>query len=193
MWSKFKKFLRKAWRYVKAFVRAVLRAVAAIVTFVIKFIAFGFLGWPPKKMKVHIAVLQDQGVPLIPKADLEKELRPSIELLKRAYKDYCNVTVSPYSSGNDREIDNWAQIILKEQPPPKALDGGPCSIGVQIDEQLTDDAGEWFRDHLAGSVRGFPVSLAHPITVFINRSISGFFGCTIPIVTDYIVVSLEGL
>jgi hypothetical protein len=192
MWSRIKRALKKVWRGFKAAVRALVRGVIAFVMFIVKFIGFGFLSWPPKKMKVHIAVLQDQGVPLIPRQDLQNELTPSIDLLKRVYKDYCNVTVSPYSSGNDREIDNWAQII-NEQPPPKALDGGPCTTWNQIDEQLTEDSGEWFRQHTAGRVHDIRISLANPITVFINRSIDGFFGCTIPVATHYIVVSLEGL
>jgi hypothetical protein len=193
MWSKFKKFLKKAWRVVKAVVRFVVRAIIFTLTIVFKGwdFFFGFLAWPPKKMKVHIAVLQDHGEPLIKYEDLNN-LLPSIELLKKVYKDNCNITVSPYSSGNDREIDNWAQI-LNDPPPAAALDSGPCTFLGPLDEQETGDAGEYFRKHTAGWVSGIPISLSFPITVFIVKSISGYFGCTIPFLSDYVLVSVDAL
>ncbi len=193
MWSWIKKAVKKVWRVVKAIVRFVVRAVIFALTFPFKIwdFIFGFLAWPPKKMKVHVAVLQDQGEPLIKYEDLD-DLLPSIELLKKVYKDNCNITVSPYSSGNKREIDNWAQI-LTDQPPVTALDSGGCSIGGSLDDQETGDAGEFFRAHTAGWVSGIPISLSFPITVFIVRSIGGFLGCTIPLLTDYVLVSLDGL
>jgi len=203
MWSKFKKYLKKAWRVVKAAARAGVRVLITIVTFPFKAwdLVFGFLAWPPKKMKVHIAVLQDQGVPLIKHEDLNN-LLPSIELLKRVYKDNCNITVSPYSSGNEREIDNWAQI-LNDPPPAAALESGGCSILGKFNEEEIGDAGEYFRKHIAGWVSGIPISLSFPITVFIVKSISApatppddpdrWLGCTIPFFTDYVVVSVDAL
>lgn len=193
MWSKFKKALKKAWRVVKAVVRAVVRVVIFFVTLLFKVwdFVFGFLAWPPKKMKVHIAVLQDQGVPLIKYEDLNN-LLPSIELLKKVYKGNCNITVSPYSSGREREIDNWAQI-LNDQPPAAALASGGCSFWGALDEQETGEAGEYFRNHTAGWVGGIPISLSFPITVFIVKSISGYFGCTIPFLSDYVLVSVDAL
>jgi hypothetical protein len=195
MWSKFKKALKKAWRVVKAVVRAVVRVIVTIVTLPFKAwdLFFGFLAWPPKKMKVHIAVLRDHGVPLIRYEDLT-DLLPSIELLKRVYKDNCNITVSPYSSGHEREIDNWAQI-LDDEPPASALDSGGCGVLTTLDEQETGDAGDYFRRHTAGWVGGIPISLSFPITVFIVKSIQGgSFGCTIPVVSDYVLVTVaDGL
>lgn len=201
MWSKIKKAFKKAWAYVKAAVRFVVRIVIFVVTFIVKIFDFltGFLvAWPPKKMKVHIAVLQDQGVPLIKCEDLDKLLRPSIDLLKRVYKDYCNISVSPYSSGNEREIDNWAQI-LNDQPPVEALNNAACSLWTMnpFSQHQTGDAGEYFRTHLAGQVNGFQISLSFPITVFIVKTIGDsnhpWFGCTIPIFTDYVLVTVDAL
>ena len=193
MWSKFKKLLKKVWRVVKAVVRAGVRVGIFGGTFPFKIwdLAFGFLAWPPKKMKVHIAVLQDQAGPLIKFEELNN-LLPSIELLKKVYKDNCNVTVLPYSSGNEREIDNWAQV-LNDPAPAAALDSGECRTWVQLDEQETGDAGEYFRQHTAGWVSGIPISLSFPITVFIVKSISGYFGCTIPFLSDYVLVSVDAL
>jgi hypothetical protein len=192
MWSWIKKAVKKVWRVIKAVVRFVVRVVILLVTLLFKIwdAVFGFLAWPPKKMKVHIAVLSDQGVPLIDKDHLQSSLGPLIELLKKAYKDHCNITVSPYSSGNEREIDNWAQI-LTDQPPLEALETAPCSFLKTLNEQEFGEAGEYYRKNLAGWVSGIPISLSFPVTVFIVRKISGFFGCTIPFQSDYVLVSLD--
>jgi hypothetical protein len=193
MWSKLKKAVKKVWRAAKALVRAAVRAAVIGVTLPFKAwdLVFGFLAWPPKKMRVHIAVLQDQGQPLIAHQDLN-DLLPSIELLKRVLKDNCNITVSPYSSGNEREIDNWAQI-LSDPPPATVLAGSGCAIGQSLDEHETGDAGEYFRRHTAGWVGGIPINLSFPITVFIVKSIGSHFGCTIPFLTDYVLVTVGAL
>jgi hypothetical protein len=193
MWSKFKKALKKAWRIVKAVVRAVVRVVIFLVTLPFKLwdAVFGFLAWPPKKMKVHVAVLRDNGVPLIKPEELNN-LLPSIELLKRVYKDNCNITVSPYSSGHKREIDNWVQI-LDDEPPASALNPGGCTVGSTLGEQETGDAGDYFRRHVAGWVGGIPISLSFPITVFIVKAIPNAFGCTIPFLSDYVLVTVDSL
>jgi hypothetical protein len=193
MWSKLKKTLRKIWRVVKAVARAVVRVAITVLTFPFKLwdVMFGFLAWPPKRMTVHIAVLQDEGGPLIAQPDLN-DLLPSIELLVRIYKDNCNITVSPYSSGNGREIDNWAQI-LTDRAPPAAIESGGCTVWGALNEQETGDAGEYFRRQTAGWVGGVPISLSFPITVFVVKSLSGYLGCTIPFLTDYVLISVEAL
>lgn len=198
MWSKFKKFLKKAWRVVKAVVRFSVRVGIFGLTLPFKAwdLVFGFLAWPPKKMKVHIAVLQGPAGPLIKYEDLNN-LLPSIELLKKSYKDNCNITVSPYSSGNEREIDNWAQI-LKDVAPATALGTGKCSIWTTFNEQEIGEAGDYFRKHTAGWVGGIPISLSFPVTVFIVESIASdpnklALGCTIPFFADYVLVTVAAL
>jgi hypothetical protein len=202
MWSKFKKFVKKVWRIVKAASRFAVRTTIFVLTLPFKAwdAVFGFLAWPPKRMKVHIAVLRGPGGPLVSHADLN-DLLPSIELLKKVYKDNCNITVSPYSSGNEREIDNWAQI-LSDVAPAAALGTGPCSIGTTLNEQETGEAGDYFRKHVAGWVGGIPISLSFPVTVFIVNSIGpvtpdrpsgSSLGCTIPFLADYVLVTVGSL
>lgn len=203
MWSKFKKLLKKVWRVVKAVVRFGVRAGIFGLTLPFKAwdFVFGFLAWPPKKMKVHIAVLQDPAGPLIKYEDLN-DLLPSIELLKKSYKDNCEITVSPYSSGNEREIDNWA-VILNDIAPAAALGTGECSAWNTFDDEELGEAGDYFRKHTAGWVGGIPISLSFPVTVFIVKSIGlpnptarpseGFLGCTIPFFADYVLVIVDAL
>src|SRR5687768_18252750 len=83
LWSRF-------WRAARAVVRAVIRVAVVIITFPIKSwdLVFGWVGWPRKRLKLHIAVLQNQSGPLIKTLD---DLLPSIELLKKTLKDRCNV------------------------------------------------------------------------------------------------------
>ncbi|MEO7404558.1 MAG: hypothetical protein ABIU95_12900 [Burkholderiales bacterium] len=110
---------------------------------------------------------------------------PAIDLLKRTLKDRCNVNVVPYSSGNKREIDNWAQVL--EGTAPAAALKVRCDWGALWDEG--GEAGEYFARHTAGWVGGFiPISLAFPITVFVVEEISGKAGCAVPVLTDYATV-----
>jgi hypothetical protein len=82
---------------------------------------------------------------------------------------------------------------LLERARASALDSGGCTVRVTLDEQETGDAGDYFRRHTAGWVGGIPISLSFPITVFIVKSIPGALGCTIPFLSDYVLVSVDAL
>lgn len=188
-WSSIKKAAKKVWKAAKAVVRAVVRIVVIILTFPTKIwdLVFGWLGWPKKKLKLHIAVLRNGNGALI--TDLN-DLMPSIELLKKAFKDRCNVDVLPYSSGNKQKIDDWAQI-LSDQAPTAALKVR-CDLDALWDE--TGEAGDYFAKNTAGWVTGFiPVSLAFPVTIFIVEEVSGKIGCAVPILTDYATVAASAI
>jgi hypothetical protein len=181
-WSKIK-------RAVKAIVRAVVRAVVIVVTAPIKTfdLVFGWLGWPPKKLRLHIAVLQSPTGPLL--TDLN-DLRPSIDLLQQVLKDRCNVNVLPYSSGNKNEIDNWAQVLTGRAP--NAALHVRCDEGAVWDEG--GEAGEYFAQNTAGWVGSFiPISLAFPVTIFIVEEVAGKVGCAVPVFTDYATVEASAV
>ena len=185
-WSSVKSVVKKAVHIVKAIVRVVVRVVQIVLTSPFKLfdLVFGWLGWPRKKLKIHIAVLQNAGGPLIPYDKLE-ELWPSIELMKKTFKDHGNVEVHPYSSGNKRSIDNWAQIV--EGVAPHAALYPDCDWGALWNE--FGEAGDYYARHVAGSVSGIiPISLAFPVTIFIVEDVQGKVGCTVPLVTDYCTV-----
>ncbi|MEO6365170.1 MAG: hypothetical protein ABIO38_03865 [Luteimonas sp.] len=188
-WSSIKKAVKKIVKAIKAVVRAVVRIVVIVLTAVFKVwdLVFGWLGWPPKKLKLHIAVLRG------PNGDLLKDLNelwPSIELLKTTFKDRCNVDVLPYSSGNERAIDNWAQVV-NDIAPTSALKVR-CDLGALWDEG--GEAGDFFARHTAGWVGGFfPISLAFPVTVFIVEEVSEASGCAVPVLTDYATVAASAL
>ncbi len=190
-WSKVKKLAKKVWRAAKAVVRAVIRIVVIVLTapFKIWDFVFGWVGWPPKKLKLHIAVLKNSnGTALV--TDLN-DLQPAIDVLKQTFKERCNVKVVSYSSGNEREIDNWAQVI-DEIPPAGAL-----KVACGLDALWEDggEAGEFFNRHTAGWVSGFiPISLAFPVTVFIVQEFSsGHLGCAVPVLTDYATVDVGAI
>src|SRR5262245_51470856 len=152
-WSKVK-------RAVEAVVRAVVRAIVVVVTSPTKIwdLVFGWVGWPPKKLRLNIAVLRSPTGPLLTNLN---DLQPSIDLLKQVLKDRCNVKVVPYSSGNKNEIDNWAQVLTTVAPP--AALKVRCDAGAVWDEG--GEAGEYFAQNTAGWVGSFiPISLAFPIT-----------------------------
>jgi len=187
-WSGVKKIAKKALHIVKAVVRVVVRIVAVLLTapFKVLDLVFGWLGWPKKKLKLHIAVLQNANGPLIPDSKLE-DLRPSIDLLKQTFKDHGNVEVRPYSSGNKRDIYNWAQII--DGVAPQAALKVHCGFGALWDE--FGEAGDYFAKHVAGSVGGIiPISLAFPVTIFIVEKGLDKAGCALPLITDYATVEV---
>lgn len=177
-WSKIK-------RAVKAVVRAVVRAVVVIVTSPTKVwdLVFGWLGWPPKKLRLHIAVLRSPSGPLLTNLN---DLKPSIDLLKQVLKDRCNVNVVAYSSGNKNDIDNWVQV-LPDQAPAAALKVH-CDIDAVWDEG--GEAGEYFAQNTAGWVGSFiPISLSFPVTIFIVEEVVNKLGCAVPVFTDYATVA----
>jgi len=182
-WSKLKSVAKRVVRAVKAVVRAVIRIAVIVLTSWTKALdlVFGWVGWPPKRLKVHIAVLTGPSGPLI--TDLNT-LRPAIDVLKQTLKDRCNVKVLPYSSGNKNEIDNWVQVVT-EVAPTAALKVR-CDFGALWDEG--GEAGEFFARHTAGWV-GIPISLAFPITVFIVEEVNDKLGCAVPVLTDYCTVN----
>jgi hypothetical protein len=190
LWSTIKKAVKRVWRIIKTFARIAVRGLTITLPMLFKLwdLFFGFLGWPPKRMKVHIAVLRNQNGPVLQNLN---ELMPSIELLKRVYKDYGNITVNPYSSGNKNEIDNWAQV-LPDIAPAKALRTRSCGPWEST-KDLFGEAGEYFSANLAGWVSGIPISLSFPITVFVVEDIPGYFGCTYLFVSDYVLVTVDGL
>lgn len=188
-WSSVKKIAKKIVKAVKAVVRAVVRVVVILVAAIFKVwdLVFGWIGWPPKRLKLHIAVLRGPNGPLI--QDLN-DLLPSIELLKTTFKDRCNVNVSSYSSGNEREIDNWVQVVAKT-PPPAALKVH-CGLGALWDEG--GEAGDFFARHTAGWVGGFiPISLSFPVTIFIVEEMVDALGCAVPVLTDYATVEASAI
>lgn len=185
-WSRVKKIAKQVVRVVKAIVRIAVRisVILRTIPFKIFDLVFGWIGWPRKKLRLHIAVLQNAKGPLIPYDKLDT-LWPSIELMKKTFKDHGNVEVRPYSSGNKREIDNWAQIV--EGTAPHAALNVDCNLGALGNE--FGEAGDYFAKHVAGSVGGIiPISLAFPVTIFIVEDVTNKVGCAVPLVTDYCTV-----
>ncbi|MBC8036293.1 MAG: hypothetical protein H7X89_03655 [Rhizobiales bacterium] len=182
-----KRAVKAVVRAVKAVVRAAIRIAVVILTSPAKVfdLVFGWLGWPPKKLRLHIAVLRSPAGALLSDPNV---LMPSINLLKQVLKDRCNVNVLPYSSGNKNEIDNWAQI-LPDVAPPSALKVR-CDLGALWDEG--GKAGDYFAGHTAGWVGSFiPISLAFPITIFIVEEVEDKRGCAVPVLTDYATMEAD--
>jgi hypothetical protein len=180
LWSKIKKAVKKVVRVVRAVVRAVVRIVVTIVARLINVydLLFGFLTWPPKKLRIHIAVLRDEnGDQLVdPSA-----LGPAIKYITQVFKDRLNVKVVPYGK---------AMVQVLDGPAPSAALDVHCDGGALGDE--FGEAGEYFAQHLAGW-NVIPISLAFPLTVYVVRDVSGKQGCSLGPLTDYVTVDLDGV
>lgn len=174
--NKIKKAVKKVWRVAKAVVRVIVRVVLTVVGAVLGIfdLLLGFIGWPPKKLRLHIFILSDSKGPLIDPA----ALTPAVDFARKTLKDRFNVKLRAYS-------ENMIEII-KEAAPPAAL-----SVGCGGDAFGEDfgEAGEFFAKHLAGW-NAVPISLTFPITVFIVRDVKDLGGCSLGPLTDYITVDV---
>ena len=71
LWSRIKNAAKKVWRVVKAVVRVVVRVVITIVNrLTLGFIDLlaGFIGCPPKRLRLHVFVLSTEGPQFTPDA-----------------------------------------------------------------------------------------------------------------------------
>jgi hypothetical protein len=175
-WSK----IKKVWRWVKAVVRAVARMVVEVVTRVLNFYDFflGFLTWPPKKLRIHIAILRNEnGAALAATTDLDL----AIQYATRVFKDRLNVKLLAYGKPLVQVLDGAA---------PTAALYVRCDGGAVLDE--LGEAGDYFAKHLAGW-NAIPISLSFPITVFVVRDVDSKGGCSLGPFTDYVTVELDGV
>ena len=183
LWSKIKKAVKKIVRVVKTVVRIVVRIVATFVnrlSWGLLDLIFGFLGWPPKRLRLHVFILWTEQPPGggDPLPTITQLAEAAIERTKRIYKDKFNVNVRPYSK-------SFIEVMTQPLAPDKVLDY-QCSFGSEFGE-----VGEYFADHLAGW-NGIPISMTFPITVFVVRSMQEL-GCSMSVVGDYVVIAREGL
>jgi hypothetical protein len=180
MWSAIK-------RLVKGAVRWVVKAVVTVVTAVINIwdLLFGFLNWPPKKLTLHIVILQKVDpidgtiVPMCQPSDLQ----PSIDQAERILRERFNVKLRPYAS-------QYAQV-LPGLPPTAALN--PSCCGADPWGQEFKEQGEWYAGNTAGWVAAIPISLRFPITAFVVENVICKEGCAIGPFTDYLVIDMDGV
>ncbi len=188
LWSSIKKAAKKVWRATKAVVRVVVRAVITILnnlTLGLFDLLFGFLAWPPKKLRLHVFILSTDApsgggddVPGNTQVAPTQDVLDAIERTKKLYKDKFNVKVKPYSK-------TFVEV-LTEPAPPEVLDF-ECGAGQEF-----GIAGEYFANHLAGW-NAVPISATFPITVFVVRSLKGPLGCSMSVIGDYVVIAQNGL
>ena len=95
-------------------VRQVVTVVVTIVQNIVPNgldLLFGFLAWPPKKMRVHLFILMD---PLTSKPIISPaQLTASIDFAKTTFEDKFNVKLLKY-------FKRWAQE-LQDTSPADAL------------------------------------------------------------------------
>ena len=176
---------KKLWRWAKAVVRVVVRTAIEFVnrvTFGFPDLMFGFVAWPPKRMRLHVFILWSEPGPVIegnPPPPIEDVVQDAIATTKRIYKERFNVNVLPYSS-------SFIEVV-QDPVPAEALDVS-CGIGIDFTE-----AAEYYANLLAGW-NLLPVSGTFPVTVFVVRDLRGFdLGCSTSIFGDYVIVDRVGL
>jgi len=182
-WSRLKNAVKRAVKWVARKVKAAVRVIVRAVVFVwglavgLVDLLIGFIGWPPKKLRLQIFILSDGNGPVVNPG----ELTPSIAYAQRVLKDRFNVKLRSYSK-------NMVEVITK-QAPDYALN--VCCNFCAFKEEF-DKAGEYFAEHLAGW-NAIPISLTFPITVFIVNDISNKLGCSLGPLTDYVTIDIQGI
>lgn len=187
-WSKIKKAAKKVWRAAKAVVRVVVRVVITIVNSLslgLFDFLFGFLAWPPKRLRLHVFILSTETPPgggddVSPNTQVATTqlVQDAIDRTKRIYKERFNVNVRPYSK-------TFIEVI--NEPAPASVLDFKCGASQEFGE-----AGEYFAKHLAGW-NAIPISGTFPITVFVVRSLQGPLGCSMSVIGDYVVIAQPGL
>ena len=175
------------WSKIKSVVRVVVKAAVELVnrfTVGVLDLLFGalavWIGWPPKRLRLHVFILWSQPPPVIeggPPPPIEQVVQDAINHTKRIYKERFNVNVRPYGQ-------SFIQVI-NDPVPDEALDVS-CSFGVEFGE-----AGDYYAMLLAGW-NVIPISLTFPITVFVVRNLDAL-GCSMNVLGDYVIVDREGL
>jgi hypothetical protein len=166
---------QKAKTVARIFVRVVMTFVGLALGIVDLFV--GFLGWPPKKLRLQIVVLSDESGSLVS----EERLRPAIDFARSRLKSRFGVELVPYAPGMVRFLDT---------PAPDAALKVRCNWGAAGDE--FGDAGEFFARHLAGR-NADPLGLISPITVFVVADVADRDGCSLGPLTDYVTVDPDGV
>ena len=154
------------------------RAVAGRVLGVPDLVA-ALAGWRrPKKLRIHVVVLRDEGGrPLADEGDIEESLAEARRVLARE----AAVELVP---AGDRLVET-----LRDPAPPSALEH-PCSAQGLWRADL-GEAGAYFRGLARG--RGRSLGLGTPITVFVVRDVVGKCGCSLGPLGDYVTIDGGGL
>jgi hypothetical protein len=180
--NKLKKAFKWAVRVVKAAVRLGMRLVVTAIGIGLGVfdLFLGFIGWPRKKLRLHIFILADPNGPIVDPAD--PDLTTAVDFARNTLKARFNVEMVPYSR-------NLIEVI--KEPAPSAALTVDCGLIAALREDFTE-AGEFFAKHLAGW-NGIPISTIFPITVFIVSNVVDKQGCSLGPLTDYIIVDPDGV
>jgi hypothetical protein len=187
IWSDIKDAAKKVVRVVKGAVRVAVKFGFLFVgwAFNIWDLLFGFLNWPPKKLTLHIVILQKmtETDPTIVDICKPSELQPSIDQAERILRERFNVRLRPYAP-------QYAQVLVG-LPPEAALNPSCCDLDALGQEFL--EQGEWYAGHTAGWVASIPTSVQFPITAFVVNDVQCKNGCSIGPLSDYIVMDRDGV
>jgi len=181
LWSKIKKAAKWIAKKAKAIARVVIRLVVEFISrFVFKIpdLIFGFIGWPPKKLRLYVYILRNEdGDPVV----TPEEVQPSINHTRTFLKEKFNIELKAYAKG-------FVETAIERAP----IDALRVHCGIKGFGQEIGDAGEYFAKHLAGW-NTIPISLTFPITVFIIEKGLDHPGCSMSILTDYVVVDRQAI
>ena len=167
--------MEKIWNGITGVARVTIRIIVEVFHRVVINIfdtLFGFFGWPEKKLRIKIFILQDpQTNALISPAELDT----AVEYTKRSFKKNFNTRLLPLENKQP-----FAEVLQKKPPHEVLYTKG--SIGA-LEEEFKI-AGSFFASNLSG--------LFYPVTAFVVLDIDHASGCSLGPLSDYVTLDPVG-
>lgn len=167
--------MEKIWNGIKGVARVTIRIIIEVFHRVVINIfdtLFGFIGWPEKKLRVKIFILQD---PQTNSVISPAELDTAVEYTKRSFKKNFNTRLLPCKNKQP-----FAEVLQKKPPHEVLYTKG--SIGA-LEEEFKI-AGKFFASNLSG--------LFYPVTAFVVLDIDHASGCSLGPLSDYVTLDPVG-
>lgn len=182
LWSSIKNAVKGAARVIsKGFIDLINRASLGLPDLV-----FGFLNWPPKKLRIKVLILNEGEQPEPEPVPFEddvvvmtgpvvtvSDVTPSIDYAKRVLKERFNIKLISYGGP--------IVEVLPDGAPEAALNVG-CQADALKDE--LGEAGDFFASNTVGEFG---------ITIFIVKDVAGERGCSLGPVANYVTVDARGI
>lgn len=161
-WNGITGFFSAAWNFIKW----VIQRVIGLIDFVLTLLGI----MPPKKLKLRVIILIDDGKPIASR----EEVQAVVDLANTVFRDQMNVSLEGVNGSIVRMSSGSA--------PDYALDP-ECDLGAF--GQIFSQTGAWFRARLATTPAGTFAGYGAPVTMFIVRDVQGKSGCAIGFLADY--------
>lgn len=137
---------------------------------------------PPKKLRLRVVILRDESGSYLAGAS---DVQPAIDRATVIFKAQLNTDI--VAAGGEM-IDTYDPI-----PPVSALEPECGDHGLKLWLADFKEAGDFYSLNVATNAAAAVTGYATPITAFIVRDVPGEVGCSAGVLTNYVVLGIDGL